>query len=87
MNNTLFGKACPLRRLILAAMLLAAGVLLVAITLIITGTYENYQARLATESLLNRVALGALLTLVGAWYVHVFAKPYLMQACARRVSA
>ena len=86
MKRTETGKACTLRRLILATMWRAGGVLLTTLALTITGTYENYQARLATETLLNRVALGALLTLVGAWYVHVFAKPYLILACARRAS-
>lgn len=86
MKRTETGKTCPLRRLILATMWLAGGVLLTTLAMTITGTYENYQARLATETLLNRVALGALLTLVGAWYVHVFARPYLMLACARRAS-
>jgi hypothetical protein len=87
MKRTEPGKACPLRRLILATMWLAGGVLLTTLAMTITGTYENYQARLAAETLLNRVALGALLTLVGSWYVHVFARPYLTLACARRASA
>lgn len=86
MKNIETGKACRLRRLILATMLVAGGVLLVALVLIIIGTYENYQARLATETVLNRVALGALLTLVGAWYAHVFSKPYLMPACTQRAT-
>jgi hypothetical protein len=80
------GKACRLRRVILATMLVAAGVLVMAIYKIITGTYENYQARLAVETVLNRIALGALLTLVGSWYAHVFSKPYLAPACAQRAS-
>jgi hypothetical protein len=79
-------KACQLRRLILATMLLAGVVLVTAIFLTITGTYENYPARLAAEAVLNRMALGALLTLVGSWYVHVFSKPFLTLACAQRVS-
>jgi hypothetical protein len=84
MKNIEAGKACQLRRLILATMLVASGVLLAALTLIIIGTYDNYQARLAAETVLNRVALGALLTLVGSWYAHVFTKPYLTPACAQR---
>ncbi len=58
MKNIDAGKACQLRRLILTAMLVASGVLLAALTLIIIGAYDNYQARLAVETVLNRVALG-----------------------------
>ena len=77
-------KACRLHQFIVATMWLAGGALLMSLTLIIIGTYENYQARLAAETVLNRVALGALLTLVGSWYAHVFSKPYLTSACAQR---
>ena len=79
-------KAGLLRRMILGTMLLAGVVLITAIFLTITGTYENYPARLAAESVLNRTALGALLTLVGAWYGHVFSKPFLTPACAKHAA-
>ena len=86
MKSLVSKKACLLRRMILAAMLLAGTVLITAIYLTITGTYENHPARLAAESVLNRTALVALLTLVGAWYGHVFSKPFLAPACAKLVA-
>jgi hypothetical protein len=53
-------------------MLIGLSVVLFAVYFIITGTYENIQAREAAESSLNLMGLGGMLYLVAFWYMSVF---------------
>jgi presenilin-like A22 family membrane protease len=65
------------RRIFRANMVLGLVITLVAVYLLITGQYDNLQARLAAESLLGNVAIGGLLYLVAFWYICLFSKSLL----------
>lgn len=69
------GKPRCLHRFFLLNMLM--GILLVSGTLyfIITGEYVNLLERQATEAILNRVALGALLYAAAAWFADIYFSP------------
>lgn len=51
---------------------LGLAVLAAVIYFIITGEYTNLAERQATESLLNKLALGAMLYSVACWYADQF---------------
>jgi len=65
-------KLNMLRKIFRANMFIGLSVALFAIYLIVTGTYENIQAREAAESSLNWMGIGGMLYLVGFWYMCVF---------------
>ncbi|HEX9626164.1 MAG TPA: hypothetical protein VGA00_04440 [Acidiferrobacterales bacterium] len=77
MSNLNQTKAQRLRRVFRANMLLGAGVFAVSVYLIVTGQYENLAARLATEVVLDRFAIGGLLYIVAFWYLEMFSIPML----------
>ena len=65
------------RRIFRANMLLGLAVSVIALYFMITGQYDNLQARLATEALLGNIAIGGLLYLVAFWYICLFSKSLL----------
>lgn len=52
------------------------GFLVTAIStyMILTGHYANLQQRVGSESLMNTLAIGGILYMVGFWYMCVFRK-------------
>jgi hypothetical protein len=66
---------CHLVRFARAHMVLGAVLIAAALYALITGRYENLAARQHTEALLNALALGGLLYVVAAWFLHQFVRP------------
>ena len=54
----------------LIGMMVVAG----SVYFILTGHYDNLEQRLGAEALMNKIAIGGLLYLVGFWYMCVFRK-------------
>ena len=65
-------KLNMLRKIFRINMIIGLGIALIATYLMITGTYENIQARQATETTLSWIGVGGILYLVGFWYMCVF---------------
>jgi hypothetical protein len=65
-------KLNVLRKIFRINMIIGLGIAMVATYLMITGTYENIQARQATETILSWVGVAGILYLVGFWYMCVF---------------
>jgi len=65
-------KLNMLRKIFRANMVIGLIVAIIATYFIITGTYENIQARETAEMTLSWVGIGGMLYLVGFWYMCVF---------------
>ncbi len=63
-----------LKKLFRVNMLLGMLVVAGSVYFMLTGHYDNLQQRLDAEAVMNKVAIGGLLYVVGFWYMCVFRK-------------
>lgn len=72
MTQENISKLKILRKIFRINMLIGLSVAIIATYFIITGTYENIQAREVAETTLGWIGIGGVLYLVGFWYMCVF---------------
>jgi uncharacterized membrane protein len=65
-------KLNMLRKIFRVNMVIGLGIAMLATYFMITGTYENIQARESAESTLGLIGVGGILYLIGFWYMCVF---------------
>ena len=63
-----------LKKIFRVNMLIGMMVVAGSVYFILTGHYDNLQQRLGAEAVMNKVAVGGLLYVVGFWYMCVFRK-------------
>ena len=72
MTEQNISKLSMLRKIFRINMIIGLGIAMIATYLMITGSYENIQARQATETTLSLIGVGGVLYLIGFWYMCVF---------------
>ncbi len=80
MNSQSSRKVILARRFFRANIILGGIVIAYALYSMITGQYENLQAREAADALLGKLAIGGVLYAALSWYACVFSRPFLARS-------
>lgn len=70
-------KSLFTRRFLRANIAIGLAVTVVALYMIFTGDYPTHQARKASETVLNRFAIGGLIYMAVVWSTCQFGKPFM----------
>lgn len=70
-------KSLFTRRFLRANIAIGLGITVVALYMIFTGDYATYQARQASEAVLNRFVIGGLIYVAVVWSTCQFGKPFM----------